>query len=44
LLSFRRHFVATFRQPGRNLLWKCACCSADISAYCILCDSVKLGI
>jgi len=29
---------------SRNLPRKCACCSADSSAYCVLCDCVELGI
>jgi len=27
-----------FSPAGHNLPRKCACCSADSSAYCILCD------
>jgi len=37
---FRRYFSSA----SRNLPRKCACCSADSSAYCVLCDCVKLGI
>jgi len=29
---------------GRNLPRKCACCSADSSAYCVLYDCEEIGI
>jgi len=38
--TFRRYFSSA----GRNLPRKCACCSADSSAYCVLRDCVELGI
>jgi len=31
--TFRRYFSSA----GRNLPRKCACCSADSSAYCVYC-------
>jgi len=37
-------FCRYFSSAGRNLPQKCACCSADSSAYCVLCDCVELGI
>jgi len=33
-----------FSSAGRNLPRKCACCSADSSAYCGLYDCVELVI
>jgi len=33
-------FVSRYSNSPR----KCACCSADSSAYCVLCDCVELGI
>jgi len=38
--TFRRYFSSAVR----NLPQKCACCSADSSAHCVLCDCVELSI
>jgi len=40
LSTFRRYFSSA----GRNLPRKCVRCSADSSAYCVLCDCIELGI
>jgi len=43
-VKFSSPFCHYFSSASRNLLRKCTCCSADSSAYCILCDCVELDI
>jgi len=39
-----REVFIDISSAGRSLPQKCTCCSADSSAYCVLCDCVELGI
>jgi len=43
-VKFSLTFHRDFSLASRNLPWKRAYCSADSSAYCELCDCVKLGV